>query len=68
MGVTDLSWLAPLGDYGGPTQTHALLSGSPAIDAGDDDRGERPRWGRKHQDQLTTDQRGQRFARIFGEP
>ena len=28
--------LTPLGDYGGPTQTHALLPGSPAIDAGDD--------------------------------
>ncbi|NEQ70042.1 MAG: hypothetical protein F6K21_32045, partial [Symploca sp. SIO2D2] len=27
--------LAPLGDYGGPTQTHALLPGSPALDAGD---------------------------------
>jgi CSLREA domain-containing protein len=27
--------LAPLGDYGGPTQTHALTWGSPAIDAGD---------------------------------
>ena len=27
--------LAPLGDYGGPTQTMALLPGSPAIDAGD---------------------------------
>ncbi|MBS1793092.1 MAG: carboxypeptidase regulatory-like domain-containing protein [Acidobacteria bacterium] len=26
--------LAPLGFYGGPTQTHALLSNSPAIDAG----------------------------------
>jgi hypothetical protein len=26
--------LAPLGHYGGPTQTMALLSGSPAIDAG----------------------------------
>jgi uncharacterized repeat protein (TIGR03803 family)/parallel beta-helix repeat protein len=26
--------LAPLGDYGGPTQTMALLPGSPAIDAG----------------------------------
>jgi RHS repeat-associated protein len=26
--------LAPLGDYGGPTKTHALLSGSPAIDGG----------------------------------
>ncbi|NER96578.1 MAG: DUF4347 domain-containing protein [Symploca sp. SIO1B1] len=27
--------LAPLGDYGGPTQTHALLPDSPALDAGD---------------------------------
>ena len=26
--------LAPLGNYGGPTQTIALLPGSPAIDAG----------------------------------
>ena len=29
--------LAPLGDYGGPTQTMALLPGSPAIDAGNSD-------------------------------
>ncbi len=27
--------LGPLADYGGPTPTHALLVGSPAIDAGD---------------------------------
>lgn len=27
--------LAPLGDYGGPTPTHALKLGSPAVDAGD---------------------------------
>ena len=27
--------LAPLGDYGGRAQTHALLAGSPAIDGGD---------------------------------
>ncbi len=26
--------LAPLGDYGGPTPTHPLLAGSPAIDTG----------------------------------
>jgi hypothetical protein len=32
--ATDPS-LGPLQDNGGPTQTHALLSGSPAIDAGD---------------------------------
>lgn len=30
--------LAPLGDYGGATLTHALLPGSPAIDAGDNTR------------------------------
>ena len=30
--------LGPLQDNGGPTLTHALLSGSPAIDAGDDSR------------------------------
>jgi hypothetical protein len=28
--------LAPLGEYGGPTLTHALLSGSPAVDNGHD--------------------------------
>jgi hypothetical protein len=28
--------LGSLADNGGPTQTHALLAGSPAIDAGDD--------------------------------
>src|SRR3954447_7113737 len=27
--------LGPLADHGGPTETHALLSGSPAIDKGD---------------------------------
>jgi len=27
--------LAPLANYGGPTQTHSLLAGSPAIDAGE---------------------------------
>ena len=39
-GVGDLSGvdplLSPLQDNGGPTFTHALLAGSPAIDAGDD--------------------------------
>jgi hypothetical protein len=45
--------LAPLGNYGGPTQTLALLPGSPAIDAGSNalavDAGNNP---------LTTDERG----------
>jgi hypothetical protein len=27
-------WVGPLGKNGGPTPTHALLIGSPAIDAG----------------------------------
>jgi len=38
--------LAPLADYGGPTETHALLPGSPAIDQGTANG-------------LTTDQRGE---------
>jgi hypothetical protein len=49
--------LAPLAANGGPTQTLALLPGSPAIDAGD--TGLVPPG-------LTTDQRG--FARLSGSP
>jgi hypothetical protein len=45
--------LGPLQDNGGPTQTHALLSGSPAIDAGNPG-GCRDEFGAL----LTTDQRG----------
>ncbi|MBK8022880.1 MAG: hypothetical protein IPK19_15975 [Chloroflexi bacterium] len=51
--------LAPLASNGGPTQTHALLPGSPAINAGTN---------AKAVDQngaaLTTDQRGTGFPRI----
>lgn len=51
--------LGPLGDNGGPTMTHALLSGSPAINAGSNalavDQNGSP---------LTTDQRGIGFSRI----
>lgn len=43
--------LAPLADNGGPTKTHALFSGSPAIDSGEDGG-----WD--------TDQRGVGFARV----
>ena len=50
--------LGPLQDNGGPTFTHALLAGSPAIDAGDDDVVNAPLF-------LTTDQRGQ--ARLQGQ-
>jgi hypothetical protein len=46
--------LGPLTDNGGPTQTHALLPGSPAIDAGDPDIADAPQW----------DQRGGGFPRI----
>ena len=45
--------LGPLQNNGGPAQTHALLSGSPAIDAGDPN-GCRDEFGLL----LTTDQRG----------
>ena len=48
--LNQLSLLGPLADNGGPTQTHALLAGSPAIDAGSNalvDAG------------VTTDQRGE---------
>ena len=47
--------LAPLGDYGGPTQTQALLDNSPAIDAGD------PNF---NSTTLPYDQRGAGFNRI----
>jgi hypothetical protein len=34
--ITGTTQIGPLADNGGPTLTHALLAGSPAIDAGDD--------------------------------
>jgi hypothetical protein len=46
--------LGPLADNGGPTMTHALLPGSPAIDTGNNFAG------------VTTDQRGNGFARELG--
>jgi hypothetical protein len=46
--------LGPLQDNGGPTFTHALLAGSPAIDAGSNTAG------------LDFDQRGPGFARVSG--
>jgi len=47
--------LGPLQDNGGPTFTHVLLTGSPAIDAGDPDFIPPPYY----------DQRGPRFVRLF---
>jgi predicted outer membrane repeat protein len=49
--------LAPLADNGGATQTHALLPGSPAINAGNN---------ALIPSGVTTDQRGAGFARIVG--
>ncbi|MEG4121836.1 choice-of-anchor Q domain-containing protein, partial [Microcoleus sp. N9_B4] len=46
--------LAALANNGGLTQTHALVSGSPAIDAG------------TNPNSLTTDQRGTGFPRVVG--
>ena len=46
--------LGSLADNGGPTFTHAILEGSPAIDAG------------SNPDNLTTDQRGEGFPRTKG--
>lgn len=48
--------LGPLALNGGPTQTMALLAGSPAINAGDPN----------FQPPPFTDQRGPGFARVFG--
>jgi len=47
--------LGPLQDNGGPTFTHALLPGSPAIDAGDSKFTPPPFY----------DQRGTPFVRVF---
>jgi hypothetical protein len=47
--------LGPLQDNGGPTSTHALLPGSPAIDAGDPTFTPPPLY----------DQRGSPFVRVF---
>ncbi|HEY2395622.1 MAG TPA: choice-of-anchor Q domain-containing protein [Rudaea sp.] len=52
----DTPGLGPLQDNGGPTDTRALLAGSPAIDAGSDSAAAA----------LTTDQRGLGFARMAG--
>ena len=53
---TSQAALAPLGNYGGPTRTHALLSNSKAINAGDDSAASL----------LIYDQRGLGFKRLIG--
>lgn len=53
--------LGPLADNGGPTLTHALLAGSPAIDMGD------PNFDATAFDPpLFTDQRGAPYVRVAG--
>lgn len=52
--------LGPLTDNGGPTQTHALLPGSPAINAGNNALALDP-----NNQPLTTDQRGPGFPRTL---
>jgi hypothetical protein len=52
--LSDDPLLQPLADNGGPTMTHALGEGSPAIDAGSND------------DALAYDQRGPGFFRVSG--
>lgn len=52
--ITSDPQLEPLADNGGPTQTHALPVGSPAIDAGNNEAG------------LEYDQRGSGFPRVKG--
>ncbi len=55
--------LGPLADNGGPTRTHALLAGSPAIDAGSNANATHD--GMSGGVALTNDQRGAPFARRF---
>ena len=55
--------LGPLTNNIGPTPTHALLAGSPAIDAGDDDLAVDAEGN-----PLATDQRGGVSTRIFDDP
>ncbi len=49
--------LGTLADNGGSTMTHALLTGSPALEAGSNDRA--------NDAGLTTDQRGEGYTRFF---
>jgi CSLREA domain-containing protein len=65
VGVADAK-LGPLANNGGPTQTHALLSGSPALDAGDNCVTQSTHCGDVNLAQLLTDQRG--FNRIIDGP
>ncbi len=58
--------LAPLGNYGGPTQTRALLPGSPALNAGNNCVLTNSCASNNLGFNLTTDQRGAGFNRQVG--
>jgi CSLREA domain-containing protein len=60
--------LGPLATNGGRTLTHALLDGSPALDAGDDCVTQPAHCGDSNISQLSTDQRGSGFSRIVDGP
>lgn len=66
VGVNPL--LGPLANNGGPTLTHALLSNSPALDAGDNCVTEVAHCGEPTLPQLTTDQRRAGFNRMVDGP
>lgn len=67
VGVADPR-LGPLANNGGPTKTHALLSDSPALDAGDNCITEATHCGEANVPQTTTDQRGAGFNRLVDGP
>ena len=58
--------IGPLADNGGPRLTHALLSTSPALDAGDNCVTDAAHCGDEHIEQVTSDERG--FARVVDGP
>ena len=60
--------LGPLANNGGPTMTHALLSNSTALDAGDNCVADPAHCGDANISQLTTDQRGTIFNRLVDGP
>lgn len=60
--------LASLANNGGPTLTHALMSNSPALDAGDNCVTDVAHCGDSNISQLTTDQRSAGFSRMVDGP
>ncbi len=58
--------LSPLTNAGGPTQSHLLLPGSPAINSGNDCVADPAHCSDPNIDQLTTDQRDTGFPRKVG--